>query len=96
LVAGYVYGAHRGLLQNLGIEPGPSAIEYLEKSYQLIFDTPVQGRRMLAHAFGLRGNEDFDVGDEIGGDDVFEWLRTGRPTLRLAQQLNGQPGAALI
>lgn len=86
-VAGYIYGAHCALLQYRGIEPGPEAMDYLERSYGFVFGTRQEGRAMFDQAIQLQGDPRFDKGNQEGGDDVFNWLRTRQPTLRLARHL---------
>jgi len=86
-VAGYVYGAHCALLQYRGIEPGPVAMDFLEKSYGFVFGTGQDGRRMLQRAIALEKDSEFSIGNQEGGDDVLNWLRTKQPTMRLAVHL---------
>lgn len=88
-IAGYVWGAHCGLLRSWGMTKGKVSAAYLKASYgDLLFDKEV-GLTLMSVSMNssLQSDAVFDEGNQVGGNDVIQWLKTKGPPMKLARYL---------
>ena len=84
-VAGYIYGAHIGILNWRGVPSGPHAMTLLKASYSELFQNVRFGNDFLFKSLVLAKAAEgpFDAGNEQGVTDIQHWTQTKMPPMHL-------------
>ncbi|HFF2842951.1 TPA: hypothetical protein ACGCEE_000686 [Stenotrophomonas maltophilia] len=85
---GYVWGVHDAYAQRLGMEPGqaPSSAPHFGASYATLFGRSATDMYFKS-AFELHDDPDHRAGEQMGGEDVFDFLDKGKNFSRLLDLL---------
>lgn len=87
VAAGYVFGAHDGLLQVLDMRVNLDITRDLVlKSYQRLFGKQA-GFALYNMSISIESNPDFQKGRKEGGDEIFEYVEKGTMPLGLTRIL---------